>query len=76
MMSINHTQKSKDYVMCMRCFSSKHTSLRRKSRYWLDRNQVNVSDLVDLSIRRLVFNWASTTKIETLSNFALIHKLI
>ena len=50
--------------MCMCCFSSKHTSLRRKSRYWLGRNQVNVSDLVDLSIRRLVFNWASTTKIQ------------
>jgi hypothetical protein len=58
------SDQTKDYTICICCFSSKHTSLRRKSRYWLDRNQVNVSDLGDLSIRRLVFHWASTTKIQ------------
>ena len=58
------SDQTKDYKMCMCCFSSKHTSLRRKSRYCLDGNQVNVSGLGDLSIRRLVFHCASTTKIQ------------
>jgi len=34
--------QTKDYKICICCFSAKHTSLRRKSKDWLARNQDNV----------------------------------
>jgi len=47
------------------CFSAiKHAALRRKRKDWLARNQDNVSEWDDLSIRRLLFQWASTIKIQ------------
>ena len=36
-------------------FSIKHATLRRKSKYWLARNQNNVSEWGDMSIRGLLF---------------------
>ena len=45
----------KDYKMGICCFSAKHTSLRRKSKDWLARNQDNVSEWGDMSTRRLLF---------------------
>jgi hypothetical protein len=39
--------------MC--CFSVKHAALRRKSKDWLARNQNNVSEWGDISIRGLLF---------------------
>ena len=38
----------------MFCFPAKHVALRRKSKYWLARNQNNVCELGDMSIRGLV----------------------
>ena len=35
--------QTKDYTFGICCFSAKHTSLRRKSKDWLARNQNNVS---------------------------------
>jgi hypothetical protein len=46
------------------CFSAKHTALRRKSKEWLARNQDNVSEWDDMSIRGLLFQWTSTIKIQ------------
>ena len=46
------------------CFSAKHATLRRKSKDWLARNQDNVSEWGDMSIHRLLFQWASTIKIK------------
>jgi hypothetical protein len=40
-------------VFC--CFSTKYAALRRKSKDWLARNQDNVSEWSDMSIRRLLF---------------------
>jgi hypothetical protein len=37
------------------CFSAKHATLRRKSKDWLPRNQDNVSEWGDMSIRGLSF---------------------
>jgi len=37
------------------CFSAKHAALRRKSKDWLVRNQNNVSEWGDMSIRGLLF---------------------
>jgi hypothetical protein len=45
----------KDYNIGMCCFSAKHASLRRKSKDWLARNQYNVFELSDMSIRGLLF---------------------
>ena len=53
----------KDYKISIYCFSAKHAALRRKSKDWLARNQHNVSEWGDMSIRRLLFQWASTLKI-------------
>ena len=37
------------------CFSAKHTTLRRKNKDWLARNQNNLSEWNDMSARRLLF---------------------
>ena len=34
---------TKDFKIGICCFSAKHAALRRKSKYWLARNQNNVS---------------------------------
>jgi hypothetical protein len=37
------------------CFCAKHTAIRRKSKDWFARNQDNVSEWGDVSIRELLF---------------------
>ena len=54
----------KDYRIGICCFSAKYTSLRRKSKDWLVRNQNNVSEWSNMSTRGLLFQWASTMKIQ------------
>ena len=56
--------QTKDYDIGICCFSAKHTVLRRKSKDWLARNQNNVSEWSDMHTRRLLFQWASTIKIQ------------
>ena len=46
------------------CFSANHAELRRKSKDWMTRNQNNVSEWSDMSTRGLLFQWASTIKIQ------------
>jgi len=43
--------KTIDYEIGISCFSAKLTALRRKSKDWLARNQNNVSEWGDISIR-------------------------
>jgi hypothetical protein len=50
--------QTKDYKI------SKHRALRRKDKDWLALNQENVSEWCDMSIRGLLFQWASTMKIQ------------
>jgi len=45
--------QTKDYKVDNCCFSAKHAALRRKSKDWLARNQDNVSEWGDKSIREL-----------------------
>ena len=47
--------QTKDYKIGICCFSAKLASLRRKSKYWLNRNQDNVSECDDMSIYGLLF---------------------
>ena len=47
--------QTKDYKIGICCFSTKHAALRRKSKDWLARNQANVPEWRDVSIRRLLF---------------------
>jgi hypothetical protein len=47
--------QTKDYQIGICCFSAKHAALRRKNKDWLARNQNNVSEWGDMSIRRLLF---------------------
>ena len=54
--------QTKDYKIGMCCFSDKHAALRWKSKDWLARNQDNVSEWGDMSIRGVLFQWASTKK--------------
>ena len=56
--------QTKDYIISICWFSAKHAPLERKGKDWLARNQNNVSELGDMSIRRLLFQWASTVKIQ------------
>jgi hypothetical protein len=47
--------QTKDYKIVICCLSAKHAALNRKSKYWLARNQNNVSEWSDMSNRRLLF---------------------
>jgi hypothetical protein len=47
--------QTKDYKIGICCFSTKHAALSRKSKDWLARNQANVPEWGDVSIRRLLF---------------------
>jgi hypothetical protein len=51
----HRSDQTKDYKIVICCFSGKHATLRRRSKDWLARNQNNVSEWSDLSIRRLLF---------------------
>ena len=42
------------YKIGICCFSAKHTAPRRKSKDWLARNQENVSERGDMSVRGLL----------------------
>ena len=48
------TDQTKDFKIGICCFSAKHAALRRKSKDWLARNQNNVSEWSDMSIRGLL----------------------
>ncbi len=54
--------QTKDYKISICCFSVKHSALKRKSKNWLA--QDNVSEWSDMSTHRLLFQWASTVKIQ------------
>jgi uncharacterized protein YaeQ len=54
----------KDHHIGICCFSAKHVALRRKSKDWLPQNQDNVSGWGNMSIRGLLFQRASTIKIQ------------
>ena len=56
--------QTKDYEIGICYFSAKHTALRRKSKDWLARNEDNVSEWGNMSICGLLFQWASTIKIQ------------
>jgi predicted LPLAT superfamily acyltransferase len=56
--------QTKDYAIGVCYFSAKHVALRRKSKDWLTRNQNNVSEWSDISTHGLLFQWASTIKIQ------------
>jgi hypothetical protein len=56
--------QTKDYEISICCFSAKHAALRRKSKDWLARDQDDVSECGDMSLRRLLFQCASTIKIQ------------
>jgi hypothetical protein len=56
--------QTKDYKICICCFSAKHAALRRKSKDWSAQNQNNVSEWSDMSTHGLLFQWASTIKIQ------------
>jgi hypothetical protein len=47
--------QTKDYKIGICYLSAKHAALRSKSKDWLARNQNNVSEWGDMSIRGLLF---------------------
>jgi hypothetical protein len=49
------TGQTKDYKTSIYSFSAKHTALRRKNKDWFARNQDNVFECGDMSIRGLLF---------------------
>ena len=47
--------QTKDYKIGICCFYAKHTALRKKSKNWLARSQLNVLGWGDMSICGLLF---------------------
>ena len=58
------SSQTNDYEIGICCFSAKHAALRKKSKYWSALNQNNVSEWRDMSTHWLLFQWASTIKIQ------------
>jgi hypothetical protein len=56
--------QTKNYKIGICYFSAKHVALRRKSKDWFARNRDNMFGWDDMSIRGLVFQGASTIKIQ------------
>ena len=56
--------QTKHYKICICCFSAKHAALKKKSKDWLAQNRDNVSGLGNMSTHGLLFQWASTIKIQ------------
>jgi hypothetical protein len=56
--------QTKDYKIGICYFSAKHSALRRKNKDWLAQIQNNVSEWSDMSTRGLLFQWASSMKIQ------------
>jgi hypothetical protein len=54
--------QTKDYKIGICCFSAKHAALGRKNKDLLARHKDNVSEWGDISIRGMLFQWASTVK--------------
>jgi hypothetical protein len=52
------------YTIGIFCLIDKHAALRRKNKDWLAWNQDSVSEWDDMSICKLLFQWASSTKIQ------------
>jgi hypothetical protein len=46
--------QTKDNTIGICCFSAKHAALRRESKYWLARNQNDVSEWSDMSNSELL----------------------
>jgi hypothetical protein len=46
--------QTKEYKICICCFSAKNAALKRKSKDWLARNQNNVSEWSDISTQWLL----------------------
>jgi hypothetical protein len=53
---------TKDFKIGICYFSTEQAALRRKSKYWLVRNQENVSEWSDMSTRRMLFQKSSPIK--------------
>ena len=56
--------QTKDYEIGICCFSARHAALKRKKKKWLAQNQNTVSEWGHMSTRGLLFEWASTIKIQ------------
>ena len=52
--------QTKDYKIDMCCLSANPAALRRKNKDWFARNQDDVSEWGDMSILKLLFQWASS----------------
>jgi hypothetical protein len=59
---VPRSSQTKDYKIGICCFSVKYAALRRKNKEWLALNQNNVSEY--MSTHGLLFQWASTIKIQ------------
>ena len=53
--TITYVLNTSIYIIGICCFSTNHAALRCKTNDWLARNQINVSELGDMSFRGLLF---------------------
>ena len=53
--TITYVLNTSIYIIGISCFSTNHEALRCKTNDWLARNQINVSELGDMSFRGLLF---------------------
>ena len=56
--------QTKDYKICICCFSADHTVLRSKSKDWLAWIRLMCPECSDMSTMVVLFQWASTVEIQ------------
>jgi hypothetical protein len=47
--------QTKDYEIGICCFYAKHAAVRGKNKYWVARNQIDVSEWSDMSVHGQLF---------------------
>ena len=67
--AVNHRFESrwgqtKNYKIGMSCFYANYTAISSKSKILLTQNQENMSELSDMSARRLLIQWTTTIQIQ------------
>ena len=53
-----------DFKIGICSFFAKHAALRSESKYWQTQNRDNASKWSDMSILKMLFQWASAIKIQ------------
>jgi hypothetical protein len=70
--------QTKDYKICICCFSAKHAALRKKNKDWLAQNYANVSEwggeqANHYTTHMVNFQWTGVYNSQTINQSGLVY---